>query len=255
MKPGKVFKDCPECPEMVVIPAGSFEMGANNGEADEKPVHRVTLSRNFAIGKTEVTRGQFAVFVNATNYNAGDKCQTIEDYTIEERNGRSWRKTGYQQDNSHPVTCINWNDAKAYIEWLSRKTSKPYQLPTESQWEYTCRAGGQNEYCGSDNIDNIAWYGTKNGYTTYPAALKQANAFGLYDMTGNVGEWVEDSYHDNYNGAPNDGSAWSGDGAIRVTRGGSWTNDPLYARAIGRGRHEPEYRGDHIGFRVVRTLP
>jgi len=254
LKPGKVIKDCAECPEMVVVPAGSFTMGSNKG-GDESPAHSVTIAKAFALGKTEITRGQFAAFVNATNYDAGNECYVLADNKWEKRTGNNWRNPGFQQDDSHPVACINWNDAKAYVEWLSRKTGKPYRLPTESQWEYACRAGGQNEYCGSDDVDSIAWYGRKNGDTTHPSAQKQSNLFGLYDMSGNVWEWTADSYHDTYNGAPGDGSEWQGDGARRVLRGGSWGNDPRGSRAAYRGNGTPANRFTIYGFRVSRTLP
>jgi formylglycine-generating enzyme required for sulfatase activity len=254
MRPGKVFKDCPDCPELVILPAGSFTMGSSKG-GDESPAHSVTIRQPFALGKTEITRGQFAAFVNATSYDAGNECYVFEGAKWEKRSGRNWRNPGYQQDDSHPVACINWNDAKAYAEWLSRKTGKSYHLPTEAEWEYACRAGGQHEYCGSDNIDSIAWYGRKNGDTTHPSAQKQANAFGLYDMSGNVWEWVDDSYHDSYSGAPTDGTTWSGDGAKRVLRGGSWDSNPGSTRSASRNYRTPASRDFDFGFRVARTLP
>ena len=254
MKPGKVFKDCPDCPELVILPAGSYTMGSSKG-GDVSPAHNVTIRQPFAMGRTEITRGQFASFVSATGYDAGNECYVLAGDKWEKRSGSNWRNPGFSQDDSHPVACINWTDAKAYVEWISRKTGKSYQLPTESQWEYACRAGGQNEYCGSDNVDSIAWYGRKNGDTTHPAAQKQVNAFGLYDMSGNVWEWTADSYHDNYNGAPNDGSEWSGDGAKRVLRGGSWDSSPQFARGAFRINGTPALRFINYGFRVSRTLP
>ncbi len=255
-KVGETIRDCPDCPDMVVLPAGSFDMGANNGDSGEKPVHRVTIVYAFALGKTEITRGQFAAFVNETSYNAGDKCWTFEDGKVEERSGRNWRNPGYRQDDNHPVACLNWNDVKAYSEWLSKKTGKPYRLPSEAEWEYACRGGAQQEYCGSDNVDSVAWYGyEKSSKTTHPVAGKQANAFGLYDMSGNVWEWVEDSYHDSYSDAPKDGTAWGGDGAKRVLRGGSWGNGPQFARAARRFRYEPALRYISFGFRLARMLP
>ncbi len=260
MKPGKVFKDCPDCPELVILPAGSYTMGSGKG-GDESPAHNVTIRQPFAMGRTEITRGQFSVFANETGYNAGDKCWTYESDKWEERSGRNWRNPGFSQDDSHPVACINWSDAKAYSEWISRKTGKSYQLPSESQWEYACRAGGQNEYCGSDNVDSVAWYGAlanpvgNSAKMTNRVATKQVNGFGLYDMSGNVWEWTADSYHDSYNGAPNDGSEWSGDGAKRVLRGGSWVSFPRLSRAANRGINAPALRCGYDGFRVSRTLP
>jgi formylglycine-generating enzyme required for sulfatase activity len=232
----KVFMDCPDCPEMVVIPAGSFEMGSNSGEAIEKPVHRVTITRPFALGKTEVTQGQWKAIMgnNPSKFsNCGDNC---------------------------PVEQVSWNDAQEFIDKLNLKTAKKYRLPSEAEWEYACRAGGEHIYCGSDNLDSVGWYGAStnqpgNARKTNPVGLKQANAFGLYDMSGNVWEWVEDSYHDNYIGAPTDGSAWSGDGATRVLRGGSWGFGFQEARSALRGRNVPTNRNSpDLGFRLAKTL-
>ncbi len=131
---GKIFKDCADCPEMVVIPAGSFDMGSNN-DPSEKPVHRVTIGRAFAMGKTEVTQGQWKALMgnNPSKYSdCGDNC---------------------------PVEQVSWDDARAFIEKLNAKTGKQYRLPTEAEWEYACRAGGQHEYCGGDNPDSVGWYG------------------------------------------------------------------------------------------------
>jgi formylglycine-generating enzyme required for sulfatase activity len=264
LEPGKVFRDCADCPDMVVIPAGSFDMGsAGSEEKDEKPEHRVTIKQPFAMGKIEITRGQFAAFASAEGYDAGDKCWMLAVDKWEESSG-DWRNPGYPQNDSHPVACINWNDAQAYVTWLSLKTGRHYQLPAESQWEYACRAGGlveegeqaeRREYCGSNNPDNVAWYDHNSGQATHPAASKQANAFGLYDMSGNVGEWMEDSYHNRYNGAPSDGSAWAGNSTKRVLRGGSWLYYQIGARSAFRSASAPEYRYFDTGFRVVRTLP
>lgn len=192
------------------------------------------------MGKTEVTQGQWKAIIgnNPSKYtNCGDNC---------------------------PVEQVSWNDAQEFIRKLNTKTGKLYRLPSEAEWEYVCRAGGQQEYCGSDNLDSVGWYGAwmkppgNSGNKTNPVAAKQANAFGLYDMSGNVDEWVEDSWHDDYNGAPTDGSAWQRDGAERVFRGGSWIHEPQSARAAGRsgklGWGKPENRHEFVGFRLVRTL-
>ncbi len=148
---GKTFKDCPTCGEMVEIPAGSFDMGSNNGESDEKPVHRVTFSKPFAIGKTEVTQEQwYAVMGSDPSYfnGCGDTC---------------------------PVEQVSWNDAQTFIKKLNAKTGKQYRLPTEAEWEYACRAGSQLEYCGSDNADNVSWNTLNSGgfffNTPHPIAL------------------------------------------------------------------------------------
>jgi len=169
--PPKAFKDCASCPEMVMIPAGSFEMGSSNGSDDRKPVHRVTISQGFAMSKTEITQGQWKSLMDGNpSYfgKCGDDC---------------------------PVERVSWLEAQDFIKRLSTKTGKQYRLPTEAEWEYACRAKAHQEYCGSDNPDDVAWYADpvdNPGEKTFPVAIKQPNAFGLYDMSGNVKEWVED---------------------------------------------------------------
>jgi len=184
MSPGKVIKDCPGCPEMVVIPAGSFQMG----ETGAKPVHTVSIGRPFAMAKTEVTQSQWRA-VMGTDPSKLARCDDC------------------------PVAGVSWNDAKMYVEKLSRMTGKIYRLPSEAEWEYACRAGGREEYCGSEAIDSVAWHGAligngNSGGKTHPVGQKKANDFGLHDMSGNVSEWVEDCYHSGYDGGPVDGSAW-----------------------------------------------
>ena len=278
-RPGKTFRDCNECAEMVVIPAGSFDMGSPSGEAgrqnDEGPVHRVSV-KSFALGRTEITKGQFAAFVQASGYDAGNKCYVLANEKWSEQEGANWKNPGYAQGDDHPAVCINWNDAKAYAEWMSRKTGKSYRLPTEAEWEYAARAGSASsrywgedadQACGYANVGDqtlknqvSGWqYPTHNctdGYAyTAPVGHYKPNAFGLYDMIGNVWEWVQDSYHENYNGAPTDGTEWAGDGAGRVLRGGSWNVEPQYARASVRSGDGPAGRGDGSGLRLARTLP
>lgn len=231
---GKVFKDCADCPDMVVVPAGIFSMGGKY----ETPVHNVTIGKAFAMGKTEITQGQWKAVMgsNPSGFsNCGDSC---------------------------PVEKVSWDDAKEFIQKLNAKTGKQYRLPSEAEWEYACRAGGQSEYCGGDNVDSVAWYGNNgqsggnSGQVTHPVGTKQANAFGLYDMSGNVWEWIEDSYHRNsYNGAPTDGTVWEGYGVKSVRRGGSWFFSSGNARSASRSNNSPSDRVDDNGFRVVRMLP
>ncbi len=231
---GDVFKDCADCPQMVVIPAGSFDMGSNSGSGGyETPVRRVTFAKSFALGKTEITQGQWKALMGSnpsSHSNCGDTC---------------------------PVEKVNWNDAKKFIQRLNAKTGEQYRLPSEAEWEYACRAGGKHEYCGSDNLDSVAWYSGNSGDTTHPSAQKQANAFGLYDMSGNVFEWVEDSFNGRYNGAPTDGTVWQGISTKRVLRGGSWGSESLWARSASRYWDEPAeiayFYGN--GFRLAKTLP
>jgi formylglycine-generating enzyme required for sulfatase activity len=156
------------------------------------------------------------------------------------------------------VEQVSWNDALSFIQKLNAKTGKQYRLPSEAEWEYACRAGTQLEYCGGDNADSLAWSSFNSGSyffnTPHPVATKKANAFGLYDMSGNVWEWVEDGYHENYIGAPTDGSSW-GDGSTRVLRGGSWGYDAKLGRAAVRSRFGSNYRYYSYGVRLVRNLP
>ncbi len=234
MAAGKVFKDCDDCPEMVVIPAGSFDMGSNTGDDNEKPVHHVTIGHAFAMGKTEVTQGQWKAIMG-NNPSKFDKCG----------------------DNC-PVEQVSWDDVQTFIEKLNAKTGKKYRLPSEAEWEYACQGGTPHKYCGSDDPAAVSWYGAmetppgNSGPSTNPVATRQPNAFGLYDMSGNVWEWVEDVYHDSYNGAPADGSAWQGDSVLHVPRGGSWS---YLQRATKRGGSESDYRFGTIGFRLARSLP
>ncbi len=245
MAVGEVFRDCPECPEMVVIPAGSFNMGSNNGDRDEQPVHRVTIEKPFAIGKTEVTQIQWRAVMQ-------DQWRTIRG-----KDPSYFTSCG----DDCPVEQVSWNDVQIFIQKLNAKTRKQYRLPSEAEWEYACRAGGQHQYCGSDDADSVAWYGASadtqgnSDKSPRPVAAKQANAFGIYDMSGNVREWVGDSYHDNYKGAPTDGDAWQKDGKMRVLRGGSWFNSSQLVRAAKRFKDVPTFRSKFDGFRLVRALP
>ena len=265
---------------MVVIPAGQFMMGSPSYEEgrydDEGPVHRVQVP-SFALGKFEVTRGQFAAFVRETGYSAGGSCNVDKgggDYG--RLASKNWRDPNFSQTDWHPVVCVNWYDAKAYVEWLGRKTGERYRLPSESEWEYAGRAGttearywgnDPDEACTSANvhdqtsksINRFHWthHGCTDGHAkTAPAGSFQANSFGLYDVLGNVWEWVEDCSNWSYSGAPNDGSAWSaGDCSERVLRGGSWIFIPRNVRSANRNRKGSDLQDDDYGFRVARTLP
>jgi formylglycine-generating enzyme required for sulfatase activity len=285
LKPKDVFKECDACPEMVVVPAGSFTMGSPDNEKDrdkdESPQHGVTIARPFAVGKFEVTLDQFAAFVKETGYDAGSECFTFEQGKGEKRSGRSFRNPGYGQNGSHPAACVNWDDAKAYVGWLSRKTGKTYRLLTEAEWEYAARArttpGSAPRFHFGDDEKAMCRYGNgadqtakksipgaanwpvlscDDGYAyTAPVGSFTANAFGLYDMHGNVWEWTEDCYHDSYRGAPTDGSAWTaGDCKYRVVRGGSWSFDSGHLRAANRVRDASGSRFVDYGLRVARTL-
>ena len=220
-RPGQTFRDCPTCPEMVVIPAGSFDRSGQT----------VRLASPFALGKTPVTQAQWRAVMgnNPSHFSGCDDC---------------------------PVETVSWSDAQAYVRKLSEQTGQRYRLPSEAEWEYACRAGGTHRYCGSDNVDAVAWYKDNSGGKTHPVGRKQANAFGLFDMSGNVWESTEDCLNDSYAGAPTDGSAWlSGNCSGRALRGGSWSNPPGIVRAAYRGSYTTSIRVRNIGFRVARMLP
>jgi formylglycine-generating enzyme required for sulfatase activity len=263
---GQSFRDrladgqpCPTCPEMVVVPAGNFLMGSSEKEKgrsdDEGPQHKVTIAKPLAIGKFSVTRGEFAAFVRETDYKTNGGCTVWSGSDWKSQPDRSWRSPGFDQDDRHPVVCVNWNDLKAFVARLSTKTGKPYRLPTEAEWEYAARAGTATRYSFGDNeaeLPQYAWYKTNSGGQTHPVGEKKPNAFGLFDAHGNAWTWCEDNWHPNYQGAPNDGSVWlGGDASFRVLRGGSWIGDP---RSALRTRIESQRLDNDVGFRVVRTL-
>ena len=252
------IRDCDECPELVVVPSGSFEMGSPSSEEgrheDEGPVHRVRIAEPFAVGVHEVTRGQWRRFVEETGHSSGHSCWTYEGGEWAERSGRSWRNPGFSQGEEHPVVCVSWEDARAYVEWLSRKTGKGYRLLSESEWEYVARAGTSTPFHTGRTISTEQANFRHRGKTV-PVGEFPANRFGLHDVHGNVWEWVEDCWHDSYHGAPRDGSAWeSGNCSRRVLRGGSWDIKPWSLRSASRNRSGTGYRFILVGFRVARTL-
>jgi formylglycine-generating enzyme required for sulfatase activity len=288
LKPGQSFRECDACPVMVMVPYGvSFTMGSPDNELDrdpelnkdESPQHSVKIARPFAVGKFHVTRDQFAAFVGETKYNAGSECYTVEDGKVEKRSGRSFRNPGFAQNGSHPAVCLNWDDAKAYVGWLSRKTGKAYRLLTEAEWEYAARGrtsvglaprffygNAETEMCRYGNVGDGATkkavpnlkrpFDCNDGYAyTAPVGSFAANPFGLFDMHGNAWVWTEDCYHDSYIGAPADGSAWAtGDCKSRVLRGGSWFGYPGSLRAAMRSGGPAGSRNYRLGLRVARTL-
>ena len=269
---GDVIQDCPQCPQMVYIPAGSFRMGdiQGGGREWEKPVHRVSVGA-FLLGQTEVTVAQFRAFVKASGYKTEAEqsrgCRTRENGSWDWRSGKNWRNPGFKQSSEEPVVCLSWNDIQRYIEWLSKKTGEQYRLPSEAEWEYAARAGSETKYSwGNTASHEYANYGTdsccdglakgkdKWKYTS-PVASFTANALGLYDMHGNVYEWTQDCWNGSYKGAPSDGTAWlSGNCSRRVLRGGSWVSVPYILRSASRYRYTAGYRYYNYGFRVSRTL-
>ena len=268
------FKDQEAAPEMVVVPAGNFEMGSPDDEPEressgtESPRHKVTIAQPFAVARHAVTRGQFAAFVTATGHETGGGAYVWKGDKWANDPKASWRAPGFFQDDSHPVVCISWDDAKAYAAWLARETGRSYRLLSEAEREYVTRAGTQTPFWwGSSITPAQANYnggfvyeggGSKGVWrkSTMPVDSFQANPWGLYNVLGNLWEWCEDVWHDNYSGAPVDGSAWlrGGDPTRRVVRGGSWAYYPQNLRAAARIWVSSVVRVIYIGFRLARTL-
>ncbi len=250
---GKSFRDCAECPEMVVVPGGSYKMGSPGDEADrsahEGLQHRVTIPRPFAVGKYEVTFDEWDACVTGggcNDYRPGD---------------RGWGR------GRRPVIKVSWEDAKRYVEWLSGTTGKRYRLLSESEWEYVARAGTTGPFHYGSTIspeqtnysgDYTYGSGSKgvNRRETVSVGSFPRNVFGLHDVHGNVWEWVEDCWHGDYSGAPADESAWTtgGDCGKRVLRGGSWVDGPWFLRSANRNWNLQGLRSIFIGFRIARTL-
>ena len=286
--PGRSFRDCSKgCPEMVVVKQGRFTMGAPAGEVAEEenlparyrghsvPQHLVTIRHKFAIGKFDVTRDEYAQFVAETNRPDPNSCTTVNasGTGFIATNG-NWHSPGFPQTGRDPVVCVSWDDAQAYVAWLSAKTGHVYRLPTEAEWEYAARAGTTTARYGSDNPAEVCRYtnvadleyseqhpgdsgvNCRDGYAfTSPVESFPPNQFGLYDMLGNVLDWNEDCWNPNYSGAPTDGTAWqSGDCSRRVARGGSWDMDLRAARSAFRRGLPTSTRNTTFGFRVARTL-
>ncbi len=301
-EPGAVFRDCPDCPEMVVVPAGNFIMGSAAREkswaashggsmkavADEAPQHHVSLP-SFALGRYDVTRGEYAAFARETGYPAGDGCGRGRAIFKWEKDPKlTWENLGHAQTDRDPVVCVSWQDARAYIAWLNRRAqrggaasaNRPYRLPSEAEWEYAARAGTTTKFFWGDDgtaAPAHAWFNTNSGCEkvdglfcdhgqTHPVGAKPPNAFGLYDMAGNVWQWTEDCYDNSYAGIPADGraneapssdpQAKDGQGnCLRVDRGSSWMFPAWLLRPATRERNPADYRNDIMGFRVARTLP
>ena len=259
--PGSTFRDPlsggGQGPEMVIVPAGSFMMGSPKGEAgrdvDEGPQRRVTLSKPFAVGKFEVTWAEWEACVA----DGGCESNLNKESNWGNKGDAGWGK------GTRPVINVSWEDAHAYVTWLSGKTGENYRLLSEAEWEYAARAGSPDKYSWG-NDDPVCRQGARNGAVlgacegqgTKPVGFSAANTFGLYDLHGNVWEWVEDCYVDSYSGAPTNGAArTTGECRYRVFRGGSWDYFPHYLRSAYRVRNSPDFRDFNLGFRVTRTLP
>ncbi|HVR89678.1 MAG TPA: formylglycine-generating enzyme family protein [Novosphingobium sp.] len=285
--PGAKFRECRNCPEMVVMPAGSFMMGSPDAEVgrfkNEGPEHRVAIQRPFAIGAYDITLGEYRRFVRATRRAAPDSCRVYDvsfaDNDLVRVRGKNWARPNFRQADNHPVVCVTWDDAQAYIDWLNGQVRRPsdawvgvgpYRLPTEAEWEYAARAGTSTPYYWGTEIRRsevnygpdeprfapVAKAEDRWEYTS-PVGAFPPNPFGLYDMVGNVWQFTQDCWHDSYAGAPGDGAART-DGKCdeRVVRGGSWFKPPSGERSAKRGQGKVvDLKGNHeIGFRVAREL-
>lgn len=292
-EPGQLFQDGlgggdAYGPVMVVIPSGSFMMGSpenEDGRVDnEGPRFRVTFDRGFALSRNEVTVGRFRRFVEATGYvtdaeqSGASRIYMSGSGRVAERRGVTWQDNylGEPADESLPVIHVSWNDAAAYAEWLAETTDRPYRLPTEAEFEYALRAGSQTPYWwGDDSPDEVVENVTGDGdqfidrrqwtvaFRRYndgywgpaPVGSLAANPFGLFDMGGNVMEWVQDCWHDGYVRAPDDGSAWVNPGCgRRVIRGASWSSTPDMSRSAFRISSQETATDARVGFRVARGL-
>lgn len=281
--PGGTYRDCEDCPEMVVVPAGSFVMGqpgARGGPgvaAAESGAVPIRIARPFALARHEVTRAEYQRFIQDSGHEPQSGCVTWDDarqrFMLDLR--RSWVDPARPAlpEPAHPASCVSWRDAHAYAQWLARRTGKPYRLPSEAEWEYAARAGTTTaafwgdavaDGCGYANLyDSTAAARHALGWT--PAGCSDGvadvatvggrtpNGYGLADMLGNVAEWVEDCAGGSYVGRPKDGRAWVWLGGCgeRVLRGGSWASDPARARSYARDSAEEALRADTIGFRVA----
>lgn len=289
-QPGTTFRDCAECPQMTVLPAGAFLMGSSDPPSAKtrsmEPRHEVRFAAPFAVSTFEVTFAQYAQFVRETGYRGGDQCVVWSDHKSQLLEGKNWRDPNFPQTAKLPVGCVSWDDGKAYVAWLAGKTGKPYRLPSEAEWEYAARAGSYTAYSFGDDPDDICRYGNSadldvkavapemlqafspgtqlqfanchDGFalTSAPVGSYEPNRFGLYDMHGNVWEWVEDCHSDSYVDAPSDGSAWTAPGCeLRILRGGGWGIIPDLLRSALRLGREHEHYSKHAGFRIARNLP
>lgn len=298
LKPGLTFRDCPDCPEMVVIPAGIFTMGSPKSEVEHDSFSEIRLQlegslrvvniQQFAAGKFDITRGQWAAFVADTNRPTTGGCAWSKPDADPEA---SWNNLGFLQDDSHPVVCITWSDAQDYVQWLSGKTGARYRLLTEAEWEYAARAGTSTPYpwgpaashenanYGTDTVAGVGFASGRDKWVaTSPVGSFPPNQFGLYDMHGNVMQWVEDCLSDSYSGLPADGSAYKAEVTLkmpagffswvngkkscsfRLCRGGDAWNTPVMIRsasrnfAPGKGGTLETYRSAGLGFRVAKSL-
>lgn len=288
--PAGFIRDCAVCPELKVIPAGSFTMGAPADQVNtlpwtrqisgarilwESPQKTITIAKPFALGVFEVTQDQFSEFVSATGHQPLPHCVVWAGDWDTSDNGKSWADPGIPQTADHPVVCVSKNDALAYVAWLTEITGRRYALPTEAQWEYASRAGSTTPYPWGEHGTDACMHGNVADATlgashparahqscddsylyTAPAGMHLPNGFGLYDMIGNAWEWVADCWTPNHDALPSDGSAVStGFCDESPLRGGAYGTGPLFTRSSTRGGPDKhDVRQSWIGFRVAAEV-
>jgi formylglycine-generating enzyme required for sulfatase activity len=276
LRSGDAFRDCEECPEMVVVSMGEFIMGSPESESgrgpSERPAHRVRIGKAIAIGKYEVQVKEYEAFIASTGgVSDGGGCNVWTAYGHRFERDRSYKSPSFSQGPSNPVVCVSWQAATTYANWLTTRARKKYRLPSEAEWEYAARAGSTTRYYFGDNEGDLCLYGNGAdrtsaflwgnhlcsdgvGVQTAEVGKFRPNAFGLYDTIGNASEWVQDCWNDSYDNAPLDGSPrMNGDCSNRVIRGGAWDNGPNDLRSANRSSYNMQPK-DTIGFRVLREL-
>ena len=283
-KAGDVFSECDECPQMVVIPPGSFTQGYDGGldQRYEGPRRDVTIARSFAIGRFEVTQAQYRAFIEKSGYEPSVGCYMWNGMSADFIDAHGWEDPDYGRPpaDDEPVACLNWTHANAYVSWLAEHTGQPYRLISESEWEYVARAGRSSDYTypwGEDGSEacvhgNVLDESTirdqpelpmpaapcDDGFPGIaPVGQFKPNAFGVYDITGNVWEWLQDCYVMPYaEDVPSDGSAYINEACERrAVRGGSWISTLFWQRPTFRGRDPEDLTSRIFGVRVARDLP
>lgn len=268
LQAGARFRDCGDaaCPWLVTVPAGRFAMGSPEDEtgrsSDESPAHVVAIAQPFAVMETEVTRRQFALFVQESGYQPAAGCFEWHDGVWNPVPGGGWLDPGFTQTDDHPAVCVDWHAAHAFAGWMSRRTGHIYRLPSEAEWEYAARGGATGRFASwakeaePCTLAHIACTGNNPPRGTRPVRQLLPNEFSLYDTHGNAWEWVQDCWHTDYLGAPGDARPWETACAEdrRVMRGGGWGSTPDVVRLANRGREYADMRFTSGGFRLVRQL-
>ncbi len=236
---------------MVEIPGGSFMMGGNRYD-DEKPIHKVTIQHKFLMSKYPITQAQYEAIMgnNPSYFSKAETASLLKGIPPAPLAKGGW--------GDNPVEQVSYDMAQAFCQKLSAKTGKEYKLPTEAQWEYACRAGSTTEYYFGDDVNELeeyAWYGENSNSQTHQVGKKKPNKWGLYDMVGNVWEWCEDNWEDNYNNHPTDGSAVKNNSDTFVLRGGSWNDIDNYCRSANRYGGKRAGNSYNYGFRIICVCP